>query len=262
MSTVVFGRRVFEPQLIIFDKDGTLTDFRKTWFPLFNKRIEIVLNNLEEDMPWKNSPKKPLPWDRILSAIYRAYGIDNHYIDPHGPFPYSTPWEDEIIMATVLYRFGVGWQKAKDTVHHAIDIAEKNIDRVKLTALYPDVKMVLEDLHRREIMLSVASADLSEIVVQTLKQAGVYDLFDYVIGADMVKHDKPHPEMIDKTISTLDADRKKTVMVGDSITDMEMGKRAGVGLVVGVLESEVAARADLEKDADVVIDSVRDIRVI
>jgi phosphoglycolate phosphatase-like HAD superfamily hydrolase len=78
----------------------------------------------------------------------------------------------------------------------------------------------------------------------------------------MVDKDKPDPEMIHKTAGALNADIKKTVLVGDSIIDMEMGKRAKVGLVVGVLESGVALRKDLEKDADLVIDSVRNIKLI
>ena len=55
---------------------------------------------------------------------------------------------------------------------------------------------------------------------------------------------------------------EKTALGGDSIVDMEMGRRANVGLVVGVLEGGVATRRDLEKNADVVIETVRDIRPI
>ena len=43
---------------------------------------------------------------------------------------------------------------------------------------------------------------------------------------------------------------------------MEMGRRAKIGLVVGVLENGIAQRADLEKHADVVIDSLRDISIV
>ena len=43
MKTVIFGDRPFETELIIFDKDGTLTDFRKTWFPILEKRLDIQI---------------------------------------------------------------------------------------------------------------------------------------------------------------------------------------------------------------------------
>ena len=95
-----------------------------------------------------------------------------------------------------------------------------------------------------------------------LKSQNIYDLFDYIVGADQVENDKPDPEMIFKTADELNVDLKNIVMVGDSIVDMEMGRRAVVGLVVGVLEGGVATRKDLEKDADIVINSVRNIKLI
>ena len=78
----------------------------------------------------------------------------------------------------------------------------------------------------------------------------------------MVENDKPNPDMIEKAVQSLNVSKNKTVMVGDSITDMEMGKRANIGLVVGVLEGGIASREDLIKIGDVVIDSVRDIEVV
>jgi phosphoglycolate phosphatase len=111
-------------------------------------------------------------------------------------------------------------------------------------------------------MVSLATADLTEIAEDTFKSLKIYDLFNYIMGADLVNNAKPDPEMIYKTVEMLDADIKKTVLVGDSIVDMEMGRRANTGLVVGVLEGGVAFKEDLEKNADVVIDSVREIRVL
>ena len=73
------------------------------------------------------------------------------------------------------------------------------------------------------------------IACDILKSQNIYNLFDYIVGADQVENDKPDPEMIFKTAEALDVDLKKIVMVGDSIVDMEMGRRASVGLVVGVL---------------------------
>jgi len=49
-------------------------------------------------------------------------------------------------------------------------------------------------------------------------------------------------------------------MVGDSVTDMMMGKRAGVALTVGILEGGVTPRDELEKVADLVVHSIRDLK--
>ena len=204
--------------------------------------------------------KEPLI-THIKAEIYNAFRIYNGYIDPYGPFPYSTPWEDEIIFATVLYRFNIPWQRAKDIARGAIDRTERELERWQYAQLYEGVKKILVRLRRSGILIALATADLTEIANETLRHVGIADLFDYVVGADMVENDKPHPDMIEKIVDVLGADKKHTVMVGDSITDMEMGRRADVGLVVGVLEGGVATRDILAKYADVVINSVREIQL-
>jgi phosphoglycolate phosphatase len=47
----------------------------------------------------------------------------------------------------------------------------------------------------------------------------------------------------------------EAVMVGDSVSDMKMGNAAGVKASIGVLTG-VDGREELEKFADVVVDSV------
>jgi len=157
---------------------------------------------------------------------------------------------------------GVPWQKGKAAARFSLEKAEKELDRGKYTELYQGVRGVLKNLKSNDILISLSTADLTDIANDVLKHTGVDNLFDYVIGADMVESDKPNPEMINKILEALKIDNKKAVLFGDSITDMEMGKLAGLGLVVGVTEAGVAVKEFLEKDADVVISSVRNIREV
>jgi phosphoglycolate phosphatase-like HAD superfamily hydrolase len=41
---------------------------------------------------------------------------------------------------------------------------------------------------------------------------------------------------------------------------MMMGKRAGVALTVGILEGGVTPKEELEKEADLVVNSIQDLR--
>jgi phosphoglycolate phosphatase len=251
MRTVQFGERLFECELVIFDKDGTLIDFKKTWIPIFQKRLQFVMENLPTD----------LDTAKIAYELYRLYGIQGQNVDPYGPLPYSTEWEDEIVFASVLYKYGLPWQKAKETALGAIQKTEKMLDREKITELYDGVSDLLVHLRRNGVFIGMATADFIDVTIRILKHLEIFDLFDYVTGADMVEHAKPDPEMVHKTIDALNVSGKHTALVGDSVLDMEMGRRADIGLVVGVLEGGVALDADLKKDADVVIGSIRDIKV-
>jgi len=252
MKTVLFGDRPFETELVIFDKDGTLTDFRKTWFAILDKRMEIILREI----------KLNCTEEEFRKTVYQTYGISGRYIDPYGPFPYTPPWEDEIVFATILYRLGVPWQEGKNIARYSTQKAEEELDRGSCTELIDGVKDVLERLHKSGILISLATADLTDIATDVLKHTGIYDLFNFVIGADKTENNKPHPEMIFKTLEALKIEGQSTAFVGDAITDMQMAKSADLGLVVGVVDGGVARPEDLKKDADVVLNSVHEIRVL
>lgn len=256
MTGIRFGTHTFETELVIFDKDGTLIDFRSTWLPVLEQRTTLILERLGPDYPV----------DRIKEELYRAHGITNGNdgpgtIDPYGPFAHSSLREDEVIVAGALYRHGVPWQLAKRIAHETAQDTEKVLDRPRSARIIPGVKETLMDLRQSGVSLAVATADLTSIAVDTLSHLAIERFFDIVIGSDMVKEDKPHPEMLLTLIDRIGKNAERTAFVGDTITDMEMGKRANVGLVVGAVEGGITPREYIAEIADVVIDTVSDISV-
>jgi HAD superfamily hydrolase (TIGR01509 family) len=252
MANMRFGSRLFDAELIIFDKDGTLTDFATSLVPIFDIRVDLIII----EKAGRHSPR-----DTLRREFAQAFGLDGAKVDPFGPYPYTAPWEDEVIFSTVLYRHDTPWHEAKAAAHVGIEEAERLFDRTQSTKLYPDVKETVLRLEERGFLVSVATADILPITGPTLKNLGLYEAFDFIVCADMVQNEKPHPEMVEKTLEALGVGRERAAMVGDSVVDMEMGKSAGLGLVVGVLESGIADEKILSKSADVVIGSVRDITV-
>jgi phosphoglycolate phosphatase len=251
MKRVRFGTKSFAPELIVFDKDGTLIDFKSTWLPVLKKRIEIVLEAIDNEHDR----------DAITGEIYRTFGVDGQEVDPYGPLVYTSLREDETIVATILYRYGTPWEEAKKIAHHSASGADRLTDRAAGAKLLDGVKETLESIRNSGIALALATADLSERAHEILQNTKINGLFDIVIGSDNVERDKPDEEMIVKAYSSLEVTPEKVAYVGDTVTDMEMGKRAGVGLVVGVTGGGVTPREELEKFTDVVIESLRDIAV-
>jgi len=256
MTKVSFGTHTFKTDLIIFDKDGTLIDFKSTWLPVLEKRITLILERIGSDYPV----------DRIKEELYRVHGVTNGdgrpcTIDPHGPFAHSSLREDEVLVSGALYRHGIPWRLAKQIARETAHDTEKVLDRPKFARIIPGVKETLTELKQSGVSLAVATADITAIAVDTLSHLAIDVLFDIVIGSDMVKKDKPDPEMLLKVVDRIDTRVEKTAFVGDTVTDMEMGKKARVGLVVGAVLGGITPREYIAELADVVIDTVSDIRV-
>jgi len=57
---------------------------------------------------------------------------------------------------------------------------------------------------------------------------GVSDYFKSVIGAGDVARNKPFPDMIQTSLKEMNLSAENSIFVGDTLTDIESGKQAGV----------------------------------
>ena len=92
----------------------------------------------------------------------------------------------------------------------------------------------------------------------TLARFGVLELMDFVAGYDSGYGHKPEPGMVEGFCAATGLDPASVAVVGDNRHDLEMGRRAGVGLKVGVLTGN-STKDDLTPFADHVLGSVAEI---
>jgi HAD superfamily hydrolase (TIGR01509 family) len=106
---------------------------------------------------------------------------------------------------------------------------------------------------------ALATTDSHKRAQESLDKLNTGEYFDVVLGADDVEKGKPAPEMIWKACELTRCSPEDTIMVGDSATDMVMGKNARVKACVAVLTGPTS-RKKLESLADIVIPSVASLR--
>jgi phosphoglycolate phosphatase len=196
-------------RLIVFDCDGTLVDSQHI----------IVAAAERAFVAWGQAP--PAPAD-VHAIIGLSLELAVKVLQPDAAPALHDRLVDE-------YR--VAWRALR-----AAGISEP---------LYPDARMVLEELDRRGHLLAVATGKSRPGLLQVLKHHRLTHLFASLQTAD--RHpSKPHPAMLEAAIAETGSRPDETLMVGDTSYDMTMAQAAGaraIGVAWGYHPVEALASA-------------------
>ena len=247
MPVIKYGAKRIPCRLVIFDKDGTLIDFAATWIPLIRKRAAFLLRILGRD-------------GDLEAFLLRSWGIDpDGRVDPRGPCPVSPRSEEIIIGTTALYQRGYPWDEARQSVAQAFDQADEATDRRELLKPVQGIQAVLALLRERGFLVALATNDERRDTEAMIADLGWNGFFDAIVCSGETAQPKPHPEVVFSICGRLSVPPGEAVFIGDSVTDMKMGKRAGLAAMIGVVEGGVTPREELERAADLVVNSIRDL---
>lgn len=112
------------------------------------------------------------------------------------------------------------------------------------TKLFPRVREVLEYYQSKNLV--VLTNKVEKIARLHLEKLGIASSFKIIAGAESVPLLKPEPDGILWMIEKLGAVQEETVMIGDSLADVQAGKAAGVltcALSSGYTEEEILRQA-------------------
>jgi len=124
--------------------------------------------------------------------------------------------------------------------------------------VFPVIPHVLEILNKRKVPCFVVSSKKTAVVKRNLAAQDLVAFFEEIIGSDAVTHYKPHPEGINKVVSHYQFDPTKTIMIGDAIFDIQMGKAAGVKTIAVTWGSHDPKKLS-EENPDALVDAPREI---
>ncbi|WP_270317789.1 HAD family hydrolase [Lactococcus petauri] len=94
--------------------------------------------------------------------------------------------------------------------------------------LFPQIKEVLQNLRHSGKKLYVVSSKHSTALKRNLEFLEIASYFEGVIGSDQVENYKPAPDGVLYIVKQYGLSTHHTVMIGDAIFDIQMGKAAGV----------------------------------
>ena len=222
---------------ILFDKDGTVIDYWRTWVPI---NREAALYAARGDKA-------------LADELLRRGGHDpaTDRVTPGSPLA-AGDFRD------IAEAFAAHAQVA------AADRLVAGIERIfcsggaQHSVLIAGARATLAELKRRGLRLGLATNDSAGGLEASLADHDVLDLFEFAAGCDSGFGSKPDPRMVFGFCRALGLRAGEVAVVGDAVHDLAMGRAGGVGLTVGVL-SGTSEREDLEDYADLILPSINDL---
>ena len=236
--------------LVIFDKDGTLMDLYHYWSNMVDYRVEFARKRLGFDL--KQKPE-----------IMLAMGGDlaNKRLRSDGPVGIK---KREIVMAAMEDALlAIGFT---DTHNLCFEVF-KEADEMSLQHLNEIIRPMngmqelIHVLHKRGCSIALATTDKTGRAKLALGVLGISDKVNIIVGEDMIKNYKPHPDMINFILDKLSVDKVNAVMVGDAITDIEMGNNAKLKASIAVL-SGITSKEQFTGKTEYIISDISRIVVV
>ncbi len=225
---------------ILFDKDGTLIDYRATWLAANEAaaRDLAVAAGREEG---------------FACELLRRLGYD----PASGVFAEDSP----LLWATTA-EIATRWSAEPElaAVDDVLALVEHRFADQEAFPPVPvtDLAALFERLAARGLQLGIATMDSTAAAEAMLERFALRARVAYVAGADGGFGLKPEPGMVLGFCRATGLRADEVAVVGDNLADLAMARAAGAGLAVAVLTGGCPAAA-LEREADLVLTSIAEL---
>ena len=248
MPQLLVGDKIIDCQLLIFDKDGTLVEQKAVLLALAQARFQSLARLI--------NTKVAEEWAKTVGVSLRTQEIDFQ-----GPLVLAPTREEVLVAATIIRQYEcVDWSRAKELAQEAYEKADKTMKPPYGAVLLKGVESILKMLKANGFKIALATTDSHRRTQRAFNNMGISRYFDAILGDDDVENGKPAPDMILKACKLTRCSPSDAVMVGDSVSDVLMGKNAHVKACISVLTG-TTPKEKLEAVADMIIPSVADLHV-
>lgn len=190
--------KTFTPELIMIDVDGTLVDSVPDLAYCVDETMKAIGLPVRGDVAVRD-------WvgNGVIRLVERA--VANHLNDAH----------DEALFEKAMPIFN--------------DLYADNTS--KRSSAYDGVREGLDYLHTTGIKIGCITNKAEQFTHPLLKDLGLWDDFEIVISGDTLEKKKPDPMPLFHGAKVLGADPDKSLMLGDSTSDVKAARAAGFDIV-------------------------------
>jgi phosphoglycolate phosphatase len=225
-------------EAILFDKDGTLFDFYRTWGAVTEEAALIAAEGnaaRAADLMLKSG--KDAVTGRYLPGSVIASGSNREIVS---------------LWAELLGRTDV------DSLYTSV--AAHFLNR-QTEVMHPvvDFNSFFARLRDRGYRLGIATMDSEIAAHQAMDKFGVKQALDFICGFDTGHGTKPGGGMVEAFARLMQLPASAIAVVGDSPHDMHMARAGQAGRAIGVLTGVSSKDALLEAGAHVVLESIADL---
>lgn len=215
---------------LLFDKDGTLFDFQRTW----SRWAAGLIDELSQGDAARR--------EKLAEAMH--FDLSESLFRPTSPIIAGTNRE-----AAECVAHGMGTSDVATIEKHLMHSAAK-VPQAPVLPLAP----LFEEFAARELRIGLMTNDTEFAALAHLRGAGVEGYFDLVIGFDSGHGAKPSPDPLLAFAEAMDVRPGRVAMVGDSTHDLLAGRAAGMQ-TIAVLTG-TATFEELGSFADVVLPDI------
>lgn len=151
-------------------------------------------------------------------------------------------------------------QNASELIFNSyIELYNQSPNKVKL---FDGVELGIKELHRYGYKIAIATGGGRNYLDSCLAQTSIKDFINVTKTSDDC-FSKPHPQMCNEILNELIIEPEKSIVIGDSIHDLQMAKNAGISslaVTYGAHKQDslsVYDALDYMDDANMVFDWIR-----
>ena len=158
----------------------------------------------------------------IRQAFFQTLG------DVNAPIPIG-PFFDEICCQNLEGMFQSLGVVDKEQLQYAVSQYCRRYRAIspKMTRLFSGVFEILSTLHEYQYSLAIGTNESRDNLENLFPSLGLRDLFAVTVCENEVSYPKPYPEMVFRIMEETGSSPSETLMVGDSVLDMQIGKTTG-----------------------------------